>query len=349
MRRREFPFMNILITGGAGYIGSHVAKLLLETTDHDVTILDNLSTGRLDTVNTLETVAHLSNRGALRFYQTDLSDFTAIERIFLTDRYDAILHFAASIIVPESLSNPLKYYMNNTINTANLIRCSVQYKVASFIFSSTAAVYGEPATALINETTPTRPINPYGMSKLMSETILQDAAAAHSDLRFVILRYFNVAGASLDNAIGQSFPNATNLIKIAAECAASKRTEMAIYGEDYPTPDGTCIRDYIHVEDLASAHLAALEYLARQGKSDIFNCGYGHGYSVREVIQTMKKVSGTDFAVREAPRRNGDPAQVIADTRKILSALSWNPKYDDLSLICETALAWEKHLAEKRV
>lgn len=340
--------MNILITGGAGYIGSHVAKLLLETTDHDVTILDNLSTGHVETLNTLSTIARRSNRGALRFYEADLSDFTAIEKIFLTDSYDAILHFAASIIVPESLTNPLKYYMNNTLNTTNLIRCAVQYRVKSFIFSSTAAVYGEPETVTVDELTPTRPINPYGMSKLMSETILRDTATAHPDLKFVILRYFNVAGASLDNTIGQSFPDATHLIKIAAECAALKRSEMAIYGNDYPTHDGTCIRDYIHVEDLASAHLAALNYLTRGEKSDIFNCGYGHGYSVKEVIRTMKKVSDTDFTVLDAPRRHGDPAQLIADNRKILSTLPWRPMYDDLSIICSTALTWEKHLMGKR-
>jgi len=334
--------MKILITGGAGYIGSHVAKLFLETTLHDVFIIDNLSTGSLKTIETLETIALESKKGELRFSEADLSDFNSIERIFLSENFDVIIHFAASIVVPESVENPLKYYLNNTVNTTNLIQLAIKFGVKQFIFSSTAAVYGEPDTPSVSETTPTRPINPYGMSKLMSETILQDTAKAHSDFKFIILRYFNVAGASLDNRIGQSFPNATHLIKIAAECAAEKREKIFIFGEDYPTSDGTCIRDYIHIEDLASAHIAAFEYLRIKEKSDIFNCGYGHGYSVKEVIDMMKNVSGIDFEIVLAPRRDGDPVQLIAENQKILNTLSWKPKRNDLSLICKTALAWER-------
>lgn len=333
--------MNILITGGAGYIGSHVVKVLLETTDYKITILDNLSTGNYSTINILEQIAQELNH-TFYFHQADLSNFSAIEKIFLSNHFDTIIHFAASIVVQESVENPLKYYLNNTVNTTHLIQCAIKYGIKQFIFSSTAAVYGEPDTCSVNETTSTRSINPYGMSKLMSETVLRDTAAAHSDLKFVILRYFNVAGASIDNKIGQSFPNATHLIKIAAECATKKREKMYIFGKDYPTPDGTCIRDYIHIEDLASAHLASLEYLKNEGKSDIFNCGYGRGYSVTEVINTMKKVSNVDFSVEEGLPREGDPAQLIANNSKILSKLSWKPKNNDLSLICRTALAWEQ-------
>ncbi|MEF3191922.1 MAG: UDP-glucose 4-epimerase GalE [Campylobacterales bacterium] len=327
--------MKILITGGAGYIGSHVVKLLGETTPHELVIIDNLSTGNKDAI--------LYGR----FIHLDLSDFAAVEEVLAHERFDAIIHFAASIVVPESVQNPLKYYMNNTVNTTNLIRAAIASGVKYFIFSSTAAVYGEPSTGVVSEESPTEPINPYGMSKLMSETILRDAAKAHPGFRFVILRYFNVAGASLDNRIGQSFPNATHLVKIAAECAAGKRAKMSIFGEDYPTRDGTCIRDYIHVEDLASAHLAALEYLEANGASNIFNCGYGYGFTVKEVIATMKEVSGVDFVVESAPRRAGDPAQLIADNRRILATLPWRPRHDDLRTICATALAWEKKLLEQ--
>lgn len=326
--------MKILITGGAGYIGSHVAKLLGETTPHELVTLDNLSTG---------------NEAAVlygRLVRLDLADFAAVEALLEHERFDAIIHFAASIVVPESVENPLKYYMNNTVNTTNLIRCAVASGVKSFIFSSTAAVYGEPDTGTVSETSPTAPINPYGMSKLMSETVLRDTAAAHPAFRFVILRYFNVAGASLDNRIGQSFPNATHLIKIAAECAAGKRAKMYIFGEDYPTRDGTCIRDYIHIEDLAAAHLAALDHLAAGGESGLFNCGYSRGFTVKEVIATMKEVSGVNFTVENARRRLGDPAQLIADNTRIRTTLPWTPRYDDLRTICATALAWEKRLLE---
>lgn len=337
--------MNILITGGAGYIGSHVVKALLETTDYKITIIDNLSTGDYSTITTLEQIAQEFDR-TFYFHKADLSDFSAIEKIFISNHFDAIIHFAASIVVSESVENPLKYYLNNTVNTTHLIQCAEKYGIKQFIFSSTAAVYGEPDTPSVSETTPTKPINPYGMSKLMSETVLGDTAAAHPELKFVILRYFNVAGASIDNKIGQSFPNATHLIKIAAECAAKKREKMYIFGKNYPTSDGTCIRDYIHIEDLASSHLASLEYLKNGGKSDIFNCGYGRGYSVTEVINTMKKVSNIDFSVEEGLPREGDPSQLIANNKKILDTLPWIPKYNDLSLICRTGLAWEQKMIQ---
>ncbi len=333
--------MEILVTGGAGYIGSHVVKQLLENTEHNVTIIDNLSTGLIRTVDTLKTIS----ADRLKFLHSDLKNFSEIEGIIKSHKFDAIIHFAASIVVPESVENPLKYYLNNTVNTTNLINLAVKYGINRFIFSSTAAVYGEPEEIPVRETTPTKPINPYGMSKLMSETVLQDSAAAYKDFTYIILRYFNVAGADTKIRIGQSFPNATHLIKVAAETAVGKRDKMYIFGEDYPTKDGTCIRDYIHVDDLADAHLKALEYLEKNS-SDIFNCGYGYGYSVKEVIDTMKKVSGIDFKVEKAGRRAGDPATLIADNTKIKDVMKWSPKYNDLELICKTALEWEKRLLQ---
>ena len=326
--------MNILVTGGAGYIGSHVVKQLGEQTDHKITVLDNLVTGFR------ESILYGS------FVDVDLSDFERVEEVFSQGNFDAVIHFAASLIVPESVEQPLKYYMNNTANTANVIRNCVKYGVDNFIFSSTAAVYGEPSMDEIpvDEASQTAPINPYGTSKLMSEWVLRDSAYAYEGFNYIALRYFNVAGASLDGRIGQSTKNATHLIKVAAETALGKRDKMYVFGEDYPTPDGTCIRDYIHVEDLAAAHLRALEYLQERRKSNVFNCGYGHGFSVKEVLDTMKRVSGVDFAVEIAPRREGDPAALISDNRKIREEMGWTPKYDDLALICKTALEWEKKL-----
>jgi UDP-glucose 4-epimerase len=342
--------MQILVTGGAGYIGSHVVKQLLEETSNDVCILDNFSTGHIETVETLEAIARSAGRGVLRFYKMDLADFKAVAKLFQTEQFDAVMHFAANIVVPESVENPLKYYMNNTVNTTHLISCCVEAGIGKFIFSSTAAVYGEPKEVPVKETTATDPINPYGMSKLMSERVIRDTAAAHEKFDYVILRYFNVAGADIKNRIGQSFPDATHLIKVAAQTATGQRDRMFIFGEDYDTPDGTCIRDYIHVDDLALAHLKALEYLNTHHPSttdhqpNIFNVGYGHGFSVKEVIETMKKVSKVDFTVEKGPRRAGDPALLIADSNRIKTELHWQPRYDDPELICKTALAWEQKL-----
>jgi UDP-glucose 4-epimerase len=232
--------------------------------------------------------------------------------------------------------------MNNTVNTTNLIKLCIENNVNKFIFSSTAAVYGEPKEIPVKETTPTNPINPYGMSKLMSETVLKECDRAYENFNYIILRYFNVAGADIKIRIGQRFPNATHLIKVAAETAVGKREKMYVFGTDYPTKDGTCIRDYIHVDDLADAHIKSLNYLADNNSSDIFNCGYGEGYSVLEVVNTMKEVSGVDFKVEFTGRREGDPAVLIADNTKIKEKMRWQPKYNDLKLICKTALEWEK-------
>lgn len=336
--------MHILVTGGAGYIGSHVIKQLLEYTNYDITIIDNLSTGYQRTIDTLKQIASSSSNGTLQFYHADLADFKGIEKIFLSNHFDSVIHFAASIVVPESVENPLKYYMNNTVNTTNLIHLCNQYNVGKFLFSSTAAVYGEPSETPVKETTPTNPINPYGMSKLMSERILQDASEVNPNFSFVILRYFNVAGADIKNRIGQSFPNATHLIKVSAQTVIGQREKLSIFGDDYDTYDGTCIRDYIHIEDLASAHISALHYLEANHVNNIFNCGYGHGFSVREVVETMKDVSETDFTIEVVPRRAGDPALLIADNMKIKNTLNWEPKFDNLKLICATALNWEKEM-----
>jgi len=326
--------MKILVTGGAGYIGSHVVKQLGEQTNHEITVLDNLVTGFRESVLYGD------------FIEADLSDFKHIEEIIKEGNYDAVIHFAASLVVPESVEKPLKYYLNNTANTANLIKQCVTYGVNKFIFSSTAAVYGEPAPDLIpvTEESPVSPINPYGSSKLMSETVLKDTAFAYDKFNYIALRYFNVAGASVDGKIGQSTENATLLIKVAAETALGKRDKMFIFGDDYPTDDGTCIRDYIHVEDLASAHIRALEHLEEGKEGGVFNCGYGHGFSVKEVLETMKKVSGVDFPVEIKERRAGDPAILISNNRKIREVMHWTPKYDDLELICKTGLEWEKKI-----
>lgn len=343
--------MNILITGAAGYIGSHLAKQLLEKTKYNIMILDNLSTGSLKTLDTLRSIREF------KFVELDLKKFAEVEELLETNKFDVIIHFAASIVVPESVENPLKYYMNNTVNTTNLIKCATKTNVKKFIFSSTAAVYGEPKDMPdigIDEASLTAPINPYGMSKLMSERVLQDAANAKEDFKYVIFRYFNVAGADIcykDNElkprIGQSFPNATHLIKIASECAVGKRNKMSIFGNDFDTPDGTGIRDYIHVDDLVAAHIKAISYLDNNG-SDIFNLGYGKGFSVKDVIDTMKKVTSTDFDVEISLRRVGDPANLIANNNKYKLKFSDKIfpifKYDNLELICKSAFAWEKEI-----
>ncbi len=327
--------MKILVNGGAGYIGSHVVKLLGEQGGHEITVVDNFVTGFKDAVLYGDLV------------ELDLSDYDAVDKLFEEKKFDAVIHFAASLVVPESVEDPLKYYMNNTANTTNVIRSCIKHNVNKFIFSSTAATYGEPSAEFIpvKETTPTNPINPYGSSKLMSETVLKDTSFAFDDFKYIALRYFNVAGASVDGKIGQSTKGATHLIKVAAETACGKRDKMFVFGDDYDTEDGTCIRDYIHVEDLALAHLKALDYLNDGNDSDIFNCGYGHGFSVLEVLETMRKVSGVDFTAEIKERRAGDPSILISDNTKIKEVMGWEPKYDDLELICKTALDWEKKLS----
>nr|WP_315009510.1 UDP-glucose 4-epimerase GalE [uncultured Campylobacter sp.] len=329
--------MKILITGGAGYIGSHVAKALLEANRHDIVILDNLCKGSMRAIEALRDV------GEFKFVQESLENTPAIEKLFKREKFDAIIHFAAFIEVFESTQNPLKYYLNNTANAMNLIALANKYGVKDFIFSSTAATYGEPDIPQVSEETPQNPINPYGRSKLMVEWVLKDAAAANPNFKYGILRYFNVAGAASDGTIGQNYPNATHLIKVATQTIVGKRDKMSIFGDDYDTKDGTCIRDYIHVEDLASAHLAVLDYL-QSGESAVFNVGYGTGFSVKEVVNEAKKVSGVDFKVQIAPRRAGDPACLISNADKIRTKTSWHPEHESLDEIVLSALNWEKKL-----
>lgn len=329
--------MKILITGGAGYIGSHVAKALLEANRHDIVILDNLCKGSMRAIEALR------DAGEFEFVQESLENIPAIEKLFKREKFDAIIHFAAFIEVFESTQNPLKYYLNNTANAMNLIALANKYGVKDFIFSSTAATYGEPDIPQVSEETPQNPINPYGRSKLMVEWVLKDAAAANPNFKYGILRYFNVAGAASDGTIGQNYPNATHLIKVATQTIVGKRDKMSIFGDDYDTKDGTCIRDYIHVEDLASAHLAVLDYL-QSGESTVFNVGYGTGFSVKEVVNEAKKVSGVDFKVQIAPRRAGDPACLISNADKIRTKTSWHPEHESLDEIILSALNWEKKL-----
>jgi UDP-glucose 4-epimerase len=333
--------MNVLVTGGAGYIGSHVVKLLLENTNYEITVIDNLVTGFISVIKTLQKIR------PFKFIKADLSDWDEIDNIFKLNKFDYIIHFAASLIVSESINKPLKYYLNNTANTANLVKLANDYGVKKFIFSSTAAIYGEininESKNGIKENHPTNPINPYGQSKLFSEKIIQDTAKANPNFKYIILRYFNVAGASPDLTIGQISKQSTHLVKIASECATGKRDKMYIFGDDYPTPDGTCIRDYIHVMDLADVHIKALNYLDNN-KSDIFNVGYSKGVSVKEIIKIMKKVSNTNFKVEIAERRKGDPAILVANSDKIIEKMKWSPKYNNLEFICKTAYEWEKKL-----
>ncbi|MAV31093.1 MAG: UDP-glucose 4-epimerase GalE [Cycloclasticus sp.] len=321
---------SILVTGGAGYIGSHVVKLLGERGEN-VVILDNLSTGFKSAVL----------YGT--FIQGNTGDTELVNRILHEHNIDSVLHFAAHTIVPESVENPLKYYQNNTCSTRNLLECCSKAGVKNFIFSSTAAVYGELETGFASEETPKAPINPYGSSKLMSEQMIRDLSKA-TPLKHVILRYFNVAGSDPEGQIGQSTKNATLLIKVAAEVAVGKREKLLVFGTDYPTKDGTGIRDYIHVSDLAAAHIDALDYLENNGESTTLNCGYGHGYSVKEVIDAINKENGSPIMVEEMPRRAGDPAELVSIAKKVRQTLGWKPQYDDLNLIVKTSLDWEKKL-----
>ncbi len=322
--------LTVLVTGGAGYIGSHVVKALGEA-GYQVVTYDNLSTGHDWAVLYGDLVV------------ADLGDEMELRKVFERYRPDAVMHFAASIVVPESVKQPLKYYRNNTSNTMNLLEACVEFGVGSFIFSSTAAVYGEPKKVPVTEDAPLEPINPYGWSKVFVERILEDCSKAYP-LRYVSLRYFNVAGADEKTRVGQVSPEPTHLITRALKAALGQIERLEIYGTDYPTPDGTCIRDYIHVDDLAYAHVLSLEYLISGGKSRVYNCGYGHGYSVREVVDMVKEVTGVDFPVVEAHRREGDPPVLVADSTRIRSELGWSPKHDDLFYIIRTAWEWEKKL-----
>ncbi len=321
---------NILVTGGAGYIGSHVVQQL-HSKNRDTVILDNLSTGfKQATLNSKLIIGDTGNK-------------ELVNQILKEHNITAVLHFAAHTIVPESVSNPLKYYGNNTCCTRNLLECCAENGVKHIIFSSTAAVYGEPSEGSVREDSPLSPINPYGTSKLMSEWMLRDLSAV-TDLSHVVLRYFNVAGSDPQGRIGQSTRKATLLTKVACEAALGIRDHVAIFGTDYPTTDGTGVRDYIHVEDLANAHLMALDYLEQGGKSNAFNCGYGHGYSVREVLDMVAKVDGKPLNIKELPRRAGDPPQLIADASRIRSTLGWQPQHDNLEQIIKTSLDWERKL-----
>ena len=320
----------ILVTGGAGYIGSHVARQLGERGESLVT-LDNLSTGFRSAVLHGDLV------------EGDTGDAQLVSRLLRERQVDTVMHFAAHIVVPESVENPLKYYRNNTANTRTLLECCINAGVKHFIFSSTAAVYGIPAGGVAAEDTPTAPINPYGWSKLMSEQMLRDVSAA-SPLRHVALRYFNVAGADPGGRIGQSTPEATHLVKVACEHIVGKRDHVSIFGTDFDTRDGTGIRDYIHVEDLAAAHLKALDYLRAGGESTTLNCGYGRGFSVREVLDAVARVAGRPLNVIEGPRRAGDPPELVARADRIRNTLGWEPRHADLGEIVQTALAWERHL-----
>ena len=323
--------MAILVSGGAGYIGSHMVLELLDRGE-PVIVLDDLSTGFWWALPKEVTLV----RG-------DMGDQALVERVIAEHGITEIAHFAAKIVVPDSVSDPLGYYLNNTVKTRALLESAVRGGVKHVIFSSTAAVYGEPPVSPVPEEISLNPINPYGRSKLMSEWMLGDVARAHG-LTYVALRYFNVAGADPKGRSGQSSPNATHLIKVACQAALGQRAGLEVFGTDYPTADGTCVRDYIHVTDLARAHLAALDHLRGGGANLTLNCGYGRGYSVKEVIEVVKQVSGIDFPVKLSGRRAGDPASLVAKAERIRAELGWQPEHDDLDEIVRQALAWEEAL-----
>ncbi|MFL9825367.1 UDP-glucose 4-epimerase GalE [Rhodoplanes sp. SY1] len=323
--------MSVLVTGGAGYIGSHMVHALVDAGER-VVVLDNFSTGFRAAVPEAATVV-----------TGDTGDAALVSRLIAEHGVESIIHFAASIVVPESVAEPLKYYRNNTANTRSMIQCAVDGGVRHFIFSSTAAVYGNPAQVPVAEDATLAPMSPYGSSKLMSEIMLRDATLAHG-LGHVILRYFNVAGADPQMRTGQSTKNATHLIKVAVETALGLREKIDVFGTDYPTPDGTCVRDYIHVSDLVAAHADALRHLRAGGPSETLNCGYGRGFSVLDVIETVKKVAGVDFRVDRAPRRPGDPAVIVAASDRAREILDWQPRHDDLKTIVRHALDWQRKL-----
>ena len=327
--------MTVLVTGGAGYVGSHMVLELVDAGER-VVVLDNLSAGFPWAV-----------AEGVPLIVGDIGDQTLVARLIREHGVEAIIHFAASVVVPDSVRDPLDYYRNNTVNSRALIDCALKNGIRQFIFSSTAAVYGDPAKLPAKEDSPTQPTSPYGWSKLMTEIMLRDAAHAH-DLSYLVLRYFNVAGSDPRHRTGQSSKAATHLIKVAVEAVVGLRPKLQIFGTDYPTPDGTCIRDYIHVSDLARAHSDALRHLRSGGPSLTLNCGYGHGFSVLEVIETVKRVAGVDFKVETAPRRPGDPARIVADSELARATLRWQPRFDNLATIVEHALAWERELVRRR-
>ena len=320
--------MKVLVAGGAGYIGSHVVKMLGEQ-GFSVLVYDNLSKGHRDAVLNADLIVG------------DLADSALLRETISNFKPDAVMHFAAFIEVGESVRQPLKYYRNNTGNTLNLLNTMLQANVRRFVFSSSAAVYGNPETIPVRETAPLRPINPYGTAKAFVERIMEDLSRAEG-LHYVSFRYFNAAGADLDCRIGERHNPESHLIPLALKAAKKERESIQIFGTDYPTPDGTCIRDYIHVTDLADAHIRALRYLSDRGKSEVLNCGYGHGFSVREVVHMSKIVSGVDFSVQSTARREGDPPVLVADNSLIKQVLNWNPAYDNLEYIVKTAWEWEK-------
>jgi UDP-glucose 4-epimerase len=322
--------MRVLVTGGAGYIGSHVVNMLW-IMGHEVLVYDNLSTGHDWAVLHGDLVIG------------DVADKALLADTVARFSPQAVMHFAAHIQVEESVRLPLKYYRNNTSNTLGLLEVLMAAGVNNFIFSSTAAVYGTPDSIPVNEDAPLAPINPYGMSKAVIERVLQDLSFS-SDLRYISLRYFNVAGADPGGKIGQSYKESTHLITQALKTAKAELSKLSVFGTDYPTPDGTCIRDYIHVNDLAEVHISALDYLMANGQSSVFNCGYGHGYSVREIIRSAKSITGIDFPVEETGRRPGDPCALIADSTKVRSKLGWKPRHDDIDFIIRTAWDWERKL-----
>jgi UDP-glucose 4-epimerase len=326
--------MSVLVTGGGGYIGSHMVWNLVDAGER-VVVLDNLSTGFAWAI-----------APEAMLVEGDIGDQLLVERLIEENEVDAIIHFAGSIVVPDSIGDPLGYYLNNTVKSRTLIESAVRKRVPNFIFSSTAAVYGTPDSFPVGEDAPKRPESPYGRSKLMTEMMLADASAAHG-FTYVALRYFNVAGADPAGRTGQSTRAATHLIKVACEAALGKRNGMTVFGTDYPTPDGTCVRDYIHVSDLVAAHADALRHLRSGGDSLVANCGYGRGFSVLEVIDTVKHVSGNDFPVELGVRRQGDPSAIVASPALIMSRLAWRPKLDDLAGIVRDALAWEDSLSRR--
>jgi len=327
--------MTVLVTGGAGYIGSHMVQALKEAGE-SVVVIDNLSTGFADVLP-----------DGVPLLVGDAGDEALVSGAIAEHGVESVIHFAGSVVVPDSMRDPLGYYRNNTMTTRSLLNAAVKAGVSRFIFSSTAAVYGDPDQVPVPENAPTRPLSPYGSSKLMTEIMLHDVASAHG-MNYVVLRYFNVAGADPLARMGLATVGATHLLKIAVEAATGQRAKIDVFGTDYPTPDGSCIRDFIHVSDLAQAHRAALSYLRGGGGSVTLNCGYGRGYSVLETIEAVRRVSGRNFAVQYAPRRPGDIMTMVADTSRIRSTLDWTPQYDDLDTIARHALAWERKLFEER-